>query len=174
MPRKMLAVALAAILLATASFAAERFEKVFIPNGLAHAEMGDWITFKMADGTRQKHSIVERTGSAPNGEIVIHIETYSAANELQNSRRVRQAIGEEFVEPPVPAGQKHSYERRKETINFEGAQLEITILSVYNNGALQRVWYLSPELPVYGTIKKTFANGASEFEVVDFGFANAQ
>lgn len=179
MVRKLLVAAFAAavlvsVSLASVSFAAENFEKVYIPNGLAHAEIGDWITFRMADGTTQKHSIVERTGDAPNGEIVVSIESYSAANQLQNSRRIRQAIGEEFVEPPVPAGQKYTFERRKETINFEGAQLEITILEVYNNGSLMRVWYLSPELPVYGTIKKTFANGSSEFEVVDFGFANAQ
>ena len=174
MAKKMLSVALAALLLATAPFAAETFTRVYIPNGLAHAEIGDWITFRMADGTTQKHSIVERTGAIPDGEIVVHIETYSSANELQNSRRIRQAIGPEMVEPPVPAGENHTYDRRKETIIFEGAQLEITILDVKNNGVLQRTWYLSPELPVYGTIKKTFANGSSEFEVVDFGFAAAQ
>lgn len=173
MTKKMLPVMLAAIVLATAACAAEQFEKVFIPNGLAHAEIGDWITFKMADGTTQKHSIIERTGESPDGEIVIRIEAFSN-NELQNSRRIRQAIGKEFVEPPVPEGEKHTYERRKENITFEGAQLEITIIDVLNGGKLSRTWYLSTELPVYGVIKKTFANGSSEFEVVDFGFADGE
>jgi hypothetical protein len=169
----MFAVLMAAMIMASVSFAGEveTFTKVFIPNGLAHAEIGDWITFRMADGTTQKHTVVERTGDAPSGEIVVSIESYSSGNALQSTRRIRQAIGEELVEPPVPAGESHSYDRRKETIAFEGAQLEITVLDVKNNGALQRTWYLSPELPVYGTIKKTFANGSSEFEVVDFGFA---
>lgn len=160
------------VLTAAAACAAETFANVVIPNGLAHAEIGDWITFKMADGSSQKHSVVERTGDSPSGEIVINIESYSAGNTLMSSRRIRQAIGPEMIEPPVPAGESHSYTRRKETIAFEGSQLEITILEVLNNGSLQRTWYLSPELPVYGTIKKTFANGSSEFEVVDFGFAS--
>ncbi len=171
MSKKLLAALLAATFLASAAFAAESLSKVLIPNGLAHAQIGDWIMFKMADGTIQKHSIIERTGDAPNGEIVVHIETM-VNNQPQDARRFRQAIGEEMVEPPVPDGQIHTYRRRRETITFEGTQLEITILDVMSGGSLVRTWYLSTELPVYGVIKKTFANGSSEFEVVDFGFAN--
>lgn len=171
MVRKMLAAAFAAMLLTGIAAAAENFEKVYIPNGLAHAQMGDWITFKMSDGTTQKHTIIERTGDTPSGEIVVQIESFTPSGSLTGTRRLRQPIGPEMVEPPAPAGTNYTYERRKETISFEGAQLEITILDVKSNGAIQRTWYLSPELPVYGTIKKTFANGSSEFEVVDFGFA---
>ncbi len=171
MPKKFLAALFAAILLAGALSAAETLAEVRIPNGLAHAQIGDWILFKMADGTLQKHSIIERTGAAPDGEIVVHIETM-VNNQPQDARRFRQAIGEELVKPPVPAGQTHTYRRRQESIIFEGTALDITILDVLNNGALERTWYLSAELPVYGVIKKTFANGSSEFEVVDFGFAN--
>lgn len=171
MVRKVAVAALAALLLGCAANAGEILQKIVIPNGLAHARVGDWITFKMADGTRQKHTVIERTGDSPGGEIVVQVETYTPSNSLSGTSRMRQPIGPDMVEPPVPPGESHSYERRKETINFEGTQLEITVINVRNNGSIQRIWYLSPELPVYGTIKKTFADGRSEFEVVDFGFA---
>lgn len=158
---------------AGAAKAAERFEKIFIPNGLAHAEIGDWIMFKMGDGSVQKHSIVEREGEGPKGEIVIRIENM-VNNEVASTRRIRQPIGEEFVEPPTPEGETRHYERRKETVTFEGSALEITIIDVFNKDKLDRTWYLSSELPVYGVIKKVFANGDSEFEVIDFGFADGE
>ena len=161
------------VLAAGAAGAAERFEKIFIPNGLAHAEIGDWIMFKMGDGTVQKHSIVEREGDAPKGEIVVYIQNM-VNNEPTTGRRIRQPIGEEFVEPPVPEGESHTYERRKETVMFEGAALEITIIDVFNGDKPVRTWYLSSELPVYGVIKKVLANGDSEFEVIDFGFADGE
>ncbi len=171
MAKRLMAAALAAIVLATASFAAETLSEVTIPNGLAHAKLGDWITFKMADGTQQRHTVIERTGDTPTSEIVVRIETL-VNNQPQDVKRFRQNVGEEFVKPPVPYGETHTYRRRQESITFEGTLLEITILDIMNNGTLVRTWYLSTELPVYGVIKKTFANGSSEFEVVDFGFGD--
>lgn len=174
MMKKMgIALVLVMTLVAGAARGADRFEKIYIPNGLAHAEIGDWILFKMVDGTTQKHAIVEREGEGPTAEIVIRIENI-VNDQPSSARRIRQAVGEEFVEPPVPEGEKHTYERRKETVMFEDSALEITIIDVFNNDSLERTWYLSSELPVYGVIKKVLASGASEFEVIDFGFAEGE
>lgn len=165
----------ALVLFAGVAHAGQRMESVLIPNGLAHAQLGDWITFKMGDGTTQKHSVIERLGDTPTSEIVTRIETFKNG-EIQGSKRVRQAIGEELVKPPVPDGEEHAYETRKETVTFEGAALAIDIIDVYDakSNKLLRTWYLSPELPMYGVIKKVFADGSPEFEVIDFGFADGE
>ncbi len=137
MAKRLMAAALAVMVLATASFAAETLPEVTIPNGLAHAKLGDWITFKMADGTQQRHTVIEKTGDTPTSEVVVRIETL-VNNQPQDVKRFRQAVGEEFVKPPVPYGETHTYQRRKESITFEGTLLEITILDIMNGGTLVR------------------------------------
>ncbi len=170
---KSCAIAVAILFAVTGARAAERYLKVTIPNGLATAVTGDWVEFRLRDGRNQRVSILDREGSSPDGKVSIRTEHY-LDGKILDSRRVSQAIGEEFVEPPAERdGEKgDSFGRRRGTAIIQGGEAEVSIIDVYKGDRLLRTWYLSPEIPVYGVLKLVRGDGTSEFEVVDFGVAD--
>ena len=153
--------------------AADRYAEIYIPNGLAHAVVGDWVKIRLPDGSTQKHSVLSKTGEGATAKIVMRIETYRD-DKLTGTKNEMMTVGEEFVKPPVPAGKEHVYERHNEVIAFDGSDLEVDIIKVFQDDALLRTWYLATELPVYGVAKRVRADGVAEFEVVDFAFAEAK
>lgn len=148
--------------------AGERYESIQIANGLAHAEKGDWVLFKMGDNKLQKHSIIDRKGEGPDADLTIQIVDFSGNTPI-HSKSVRQKAGKPFVEPPPPDDKKkYTYERRKENVNYDGSAMEVTIVDVFEGNNRARTWYLSTEFPVYGVIKRMTGNN-TDFELMDYG-----
>lgn len=151
--------------------AGERYESIQIANGLAHAEKGDWVLLKMADGKLQKHTIIDRQGEGPEADVSIQIVDFTG-NTPTHSRSLKQKAGKPFVEPPPPDDdKKYTYERRKETVNYDGSAMEVTIVDVFAGNDRVRTWYLSTEFPVYGVIKRMTGN-ATDFELLDYGISD--
>ena len=180
--RIFLAAGMVACVAATAWCAGDMLS-VLIPNGLWGAAVNDWVIFKMRDGTRVRHSVLTRTGQTKDSDITIRSEVLDG-ERVVSSRRWVQKIGEEFVEPPVEGEfydngtvdrSQYSFTRREESIEFDGSRMPIQVVEVFKGDTLQRTWYLSTELPVYGVIKRTSGSDrSSDFEVVDFGFADGK
>lgn len=161
--------------LATVAVAGDMMS-VMIPNGLYEAESGDWVMFKMADGSKQKFSVVSKAGTGENADVTIRCETFDG-DRMVTSRRWVQKVGKNFMQPPPEEKdeeqlKKYTFNRREDTINFDGSKMGIQIVEVYKSGRLVRTWYLSTEIPVFGVIKRLGANKSTDFEVVDFGFAD--
>lgn len=149
--------------------AADRYEELYIPNGMATADVGDWVTIKLPNGTKQKHSVTKRTGDGDNAKVTLRIETL-VNDRVTSTKEDVVTAGEQFVKPPAPKDKKRLYERREEDIMFEDNEITTTIIDVYEDEKLVRTWYLSTEFPIYGTMKRVNANGTVEFEVVDYDF----
>ena len=165
--------ALALSLFIPAAFAGERYENIHIANGLSSASVGDWVLFRMPDGKTQKHTVVERNGSGESATATVQIVDFQG-NVPTFSRKVTSPAGEEFIQPPAPEGRKYTFERRKETVDFDGSTLEVTVVDVFDGDRKVRTWYLSTEFPVYGSMKRLNGNGDPEFSLVTFGTGNAQ
>ncbi|MCD8140050.1 MAG: hypothetical protein LUE17_09800 [Planctomycetaceae bacterium] len=156
---------------------------VLIPNGLWDAKVNDWVIFKMRDGSRTRHSVLARTGAGKDADITLRSEVLDG-ERVVSSRRWVQKVGEQFVEPPVEGEfsdngevdrSLYTFTRREDSISFDGSEMPIQVVEVYKQNNLLRTWYLSTQLPVYGVIKRSSgANRESDFEVVDFGFADSQ
>lgn len=153
---------------------------VMIPNGLYEAEAGDWVMFKMADGSKMKYSVVSRTGPGEAADITLRAETFDG-DRMTASRRWVQKVGPNFMQPSVEgleendkAKKNFSFNRREDTINFDGSKMGIQIIEVFDGNNLIRTWYLSTEIPVFGVIKRVGRSKAADFEVVDFGFAEGE
>ncbi len=168
-----LGVALAISLGVSAALAGERYENIHIANGLASADIGDWVLFRLPDGKTQKHTVVERNGAGKDATATVQIVDFQGNIPTFSKKQVFPA-GEEFMQPPTPEGKKYTYERRKETVNFDGTELEVTIVDVFDGNKKVRTWYLSTEFPVYGTMKRLNGNDEAEFSLVTFGSGNAQ
>ncbi len=172
-----------AVCVAATAWCAGDMLSVLIPNGLWSAAPEDWVIFKMRDGSRVRHSVLSRTGQTSNDDITVRSEILDG-ERVVSSRRWVQKIGEEFVEPPVEGEfrdngdidrSQYSFTRREESIDFDGSRMIIQVVEVYKGDTLQRTWYLSSDLPVYGVIKRTSGSDrSSDFEVIDFGFADGQ
>lgn len=164
--------ALALSLSVSAAFAGERYENIHIANGLTGASVGDWVLFSMPDGTMQKHTVMEKNGAGTDATAVVQIVDFKG-NVPTFSRKVTSPAGEEFIQPPMPEGKKYTFERRKETVDFDGTALEVTVVDVFDGDKKVRTWYLSTEFPVYGTMKRLDADGKAEFSIVTFGMGDA-
>lgn len=149
--------------------AADRYEELYIPNGLATADVGDWVTIKLPNGTKQKHSITKRTGEGENAKLTLRIETL-VNDKVTSAKEETHTAGEQFIKPPSPKDKKRLYERREEDVAFEDSEIQATIIDVYEDDKLVRTWYLSTEFPIYATYKRVNARGTVEFEVVDYDF----
>jgi hypothetical protein len=165
----LLGAAVAVCLGITAAFAAEeRYENIHIANGLASAAVGDWALFKLPDGKTQKHTVMARNGAGKDATATVQIVDFQG-NVPVFSRKVTSPAGEEFVQPPMPEGKKYTFERRKETVNFDGSAIEVTIVDVFDGNKKIRTWYLSTEFPVYGVMKRLDADDIPEISMVTFG-----
>lgn len=165
--------ALALCLGVSAAIAGERYENIHIANGLANADVGDWVLFRLPDGKTQKHTVIERNGAGKEATATVQIVDFQG-NVPTFSKKQTFPAGEEFMQPPAPEGKKYTYERRKETVNFDGSALEVTIVDVFDKNNKVRTWYLSTEFPVYGTMKRLNGDGDSEFSIVTFGMGDAK
>jgi ABC-type oligopeptide transport system substrate-binding subunit len=164
--------ALALSLSVSAAFAGERYENIHIANGLASAAIGDWVLVRLPDGKTQKHTVMERNGEGKEATATVQIVDFQG-NVPTFSKKQTFPAGEEFMQPPAPDGKKYTYGRRKETVDFEGTELEVTIVDVYADNRKIRTWYLSTEFPVYGAMKRLNANDEAEFSLVTFGTGGA-
>lgn len=153
--------------------AADRYENIHIANGLATAEVGDWVLFKLPDGKTQKHTVIERTGSGEDAKAVVQIVDFKGNIPVFSQKQTSPA-GEEFVQPPMPKGKKYSFARRKETVDFDGSAVEVTIVDVYEGDTKMRTWYLSTEFPVYGVMRRINEKGSAEIDLVTFGIGDAK
>lgn len=173
MMKHLLGAAMAVCLFASLAAAEDRYETIHIANGLATADVGDWVLFKLPDGKTQKHTVLEKNGSGKDATAVVQIVDFQG-NVPTFSRKMTFPAGEEFMQPPMPEGKKFTFERSKETIDFDGSEVEVTIVDVYDKDKKVRSWYLSTEFPVYGTMKRVDANGNPEISVVTFGSGDAK
>ncbi len=173
---KIMVMALAVTLMAGMARAGEKYQKVTIPNGLYTAEIGDWVEFKMANGNVQKVSVLERSGTGPKGQVTVRTENYRDGR-IQDSRRVTQDVGEEYIDPPADRDDSEkgdSFGRRKGVAMIQDGEAEVNIIDVYKGDKLLRTWYLTPEIPVYGVLKLVRGDGSLVFETIDFGVAEGK
>jgi hypothetical protein len=168
--KQLLGTALAVCLFATLAVAEDRYENIHIANGLATADVGDWVLFKLPDGKTQKHTVIEKNGTGKEATAVVQIVDFQGTVPTF-SRKVTSPAGEEFMQPPMPEGKKYTFERSKETIDFDDSEVEVTIVDVFDKDKKVRSWYLSTDIPVYGTMKRVDANGNPEFSLVTSGTA---
>lgn len=166
------AVALAVLAAVSVSSAAERYENIHIANGLTSAAIGDWALFRLADGKTQKHTVVAKDGAGKDATATVQMVDFQG-NVPTFSRKVTSPAGEEFSQPPMPDGKKFTFERHKETVEFDGNPIDVTVVSVFEGDTKVRMWYLTTEFPVYGMMKRLDAAGKPEIEIVTFGTGNA-
>lgn len=138
-----------------------------VPNRMAKSEIGEWVVFNLPDGDIQKHIVVKRDGEGVKAQVTIRVDNIYDG-EVVNSEYIVEDAGESHVAVPPPHDEKVKIRCRDETIGLKGNEYKGVRLDVERDGKPYQTWYISSDIPVYGLIRRSEANGA-EFEIADFG-----
>lgn len=143
-------------------------EETLIPNRLATAKVGEWVSYGLPDGFVQKHTVVERSGDGAEAHLVIRIDNYKDG-KIAGTSEIDEIAGEPMAPMPPARDEGAVATVRNEEVVVKGRKVEGLAIDVKKGPALLRTWYLSPEVPVYGLVKRVDSQGNTEFEAIDFG-----
>lgn len=159
-------VALAWVLAMAAVSAGE--SGTLIPNRLSTAQVGEWVLFQLPGGYTQKHMVVERTGDGEDANITVRVDDILDGKVTQ-TREVVEIAGPPTAPMPSPKDPGAVATVRDEEVVVKGKKFKALAVDVKKDGALLRTWYISPDFPVYGLIKRTEDKGNEpSFEAIDF------
>lgn len=142
--------------------------ETLVPNRLAVAAIGEWVSFELPDGYVQKHTVVKREGEGPGALVTIRVDNIYD-DEIVDSNYITETAGEPLAELPHPEREDITLSSAPETFGLKGKQYPGTAITVKRDGKTIQVWYVSSDLPVYGLGKRVDAEGADDFEIADFG-----
>ena len=156
-------VALVFVVMAIAAVA--RAGEEGIPNRLAAAKVGEWVLYKIPGGYTQKQTVVKREGDGAAAKVTVRVDNIYEG-QVANSHEMTDTAGTSFAPlPPTDSGVKLSVS--KEKITVKGKTIDAVKLDKDNG---ESVWYLSPEIPVYGVIK-VISHGSETCDLIDYGDA---
>lgn len=140
-----------------------------IPNRLATAKVGEWVLYSIPDGKTQKHMVVERSGTGEDANVSIRVEDFENGKVVQTHEMVEIA-GPEMAPMPPTKDPEAVAMVRNDTVSLKGKTFPVTAIDIKKGDDLLRTWYISPEFPVYGLIKRVEDKGSDpSFEAIDFG-----
>lgn len=143
-------------------------EPVLLPNRLASAKVGEWVTYQIPDGFTQKHLVVERTGEGAKAQVKIHIDSI-LDGEVVDTTELVEIAGEESVELPPIEEEGATVSLARKQFNVMGKTLDGYTIEVFKSGKLYQTWEVSPTLPVYGLVgRRTDDGGLTDFEIIDY------
>lgn len=159
------ALALAAFVLVPASV--KGGDPVLLPNRLASAKVGEWVTYRIPDGFTQRHLVVERSGDGAKALIKIRVDSILDGDVVDTTEMVEIA-GDDLVEMPDPEEKGVTVSLARKDLIAVGKQVEGYTVEVFKNGELYQTWEVAPSLPVYGLLgRKTNDGGLTDFEIID-------
>lgn len=166
---RMIALALALVLSATALWAGE----AGVPNRLATAKVGEWATYSVPNGYQQKLTVIKREGDGPEAQVTVRVDNIYDGQLVNSTEFVRDA-GAPMEPPRVDYEPGVSVEIKRRSVTVKGRSMEATVVEVeydYDDEDIddeEVEWYVSAEVPVFGIIRK-IEDDKTVFELVDFG-----
>ena len=161
---------LATVLVLAAGFSmrVEGGDPILLPNRLATATVGEWVTYKIPDGFTQKHLVVERIGEGPKAQVKIRVDSI-LDGEIVDSTELVEIAGDEFVEMPESTEEGVTVSLARKDLDATGVTVEGYTIEVFRNSELYQTWAVAPALPVYGLVgRKTNDGGLTDFEIIDY------
>ncbi|MCC8190108.1 MAG: hypothetical protein LIP77_05645 [Planctomycetes bacterium] len=159
---------LVAVLLLGAVGLAGAEEVTMLPNRMAVSAVGEWVEFSLPDGYIQRHTVAERNGEGPEAEVIIRVDNIYDG-EVVESSTVTETAGEPETAPPVPSDTSVTLRCYPDTFSIRGAEYEGVAVEVSRDGEPYQIWYVSPDIPVYGLGKRENLNDDGSFEIAGFG-----
>lgn len=139
-----------------------------VPNRLAVAEIGEWVSFELPDGYIQKHIVVKREGEGPESQVTIRVDNIYK-DEVVNSDYKVETAGEPLAELPQPEDPEVTLSCRPEVFTLKGKEYAGVAIDVKRAGEPYQIWYVTADIPVYGLAKRDGFGGSAGFEIADFG-----
>ncbi len=162
--RKLFAIVFLAAFLTLPVLAGE----TMLPNRLASAEVGEWVLYQLPGGFTQRHIVVERTGEGEDANITIKVDDILDGKVTQ-THEVTEIAGKPMAPMPHLKDPGTTAVVREETVQVKGKSFKCVAVDIKKGNDVLRTWYVSPEFPVYGLVKRTEVKGKEpSFEAVDF------
>ncbi len=153
-----------AVLMAMPAFGGE----TMLPNRLATAEVGEWVMYQLPGGFTQRHMVVERTGSGEDANITIKVDDILDGKVTQ-SHEVTEIAGKPMAPMPQLKDPATTAVVREETVKVKDKSFKCVAVDIKKGNDVMRTWYVSPDFPVYGLVKRVEVKGTEpSFEAVDF------
>ncbi len=162
--RKFLALLLLTTVLSLPVFAGE----TMLPNRLSSAEVGEWVLYRLPGGFTQRHIVVERTGNGEDANITIKVDDILDGKVTQ-THEVTEIAGKPMAPMPQLKDPGTTAVVREETIKVNDQSFKCTAVDIKKGNDVLRTWYVSPDFPVYGLVKRVEVKGSEpSFEAIEF------
>lgn len=148
-------------------------KEILLPNGLATAKVGDWVLYEIPDGYTQKMSVVKREGEGAEAEVTVRVENILDGEVVEFSER-KQTAGEPMAPLPTPADPEVRLELASETITIGDKEYKGYSVNVTRGEEWLHKWYIAPEIPVYGLVRRETKDGKENFSLLEFHKADAE
>lgn len=140
-----------------------------IPTRIADAEVGEWVLYKLADGSQSRLTVVEKYKEYGDTYLIIQ-------NEVTNKgKRARVSEERVCVEDAIKDLRDLSSEDKvtEAQVLVHGRRLRAVVVNFIVDGRLVRQSYFSDKIPVYGLVKgvSPLAKARNALTLVDYGFA---
>lgn len=143
-------------------------DPILLPNRLATAKVGEWVTYKIPEGFTQKHLVVERIGDGAKAQVKIRVDSI-LDGEVVDTIEMVEIAGEELTEMPDSLEDGVTVELARKNLQAAGKTIDGYTIEIFKDGALYQTWEVAPSLPVYGLVGRTTNDGGqTDFEIVDY------
>jgi hypothetical protein len=160
--------ALVIVICVATPLTADGGDPIMLPNRLATAKVGEWVTYKIPEGFTQKHMVVERIGEGAKAQVKIRVDSI-LDGEVVDSIELVEIAGEELTEMPDSEEDGVTVSLARKNLQAAGKTVNGYTIEIFQNGKLYQVWEVAPSLPVYGLVgRKTDDGGQTDFEIVDY------
>lgn len=127
-----------------------------IPTSIVRTEVGDWVEYAMADGSRSRLTVIERWTEHGDDHLVVQNKLY----KKHPGRKIRKkdAI---ITEETVSIKERIADARDLGPFDFVTAgqilvdkrRIDVAIVNYVEDGQVVRQSYFSDEVPVYGLVR---------------------
>lgn len=167
--RKFVFAAVFAVVVSSASFAAEKsVDTSIVPTPLDNVKVGQWVEYKTMGGGKQKQTVTAIEGEGDAQTITIKMEL-SMGEMTIPPQEVKIAVGEAREIHNGALAEGNITKVAKETISAGGKQYDAVLVESSDNGQVSKL-YMSKDIPVTAIVKMELP-GLEEpmMEITGFG-----
>ena len=143
-----------------------------IPIALAKAQVGDWASYKTAEGKLKRLTVVERWNEHNDDHLVIQ-STLERERKKRSTSSFEQVSVKDHIAQLRDLGPDDYLEYRQVLVN--GKKIPCVVINYREDGVLVRQSYLSSKVPVYGLVRGVVIEGRNRTNVLtleDYDFAD--
>lgn len=142
-----------------------------IPARIGEAEVGEWVLYRRADGSRLRLTVIEKWQLEDDTTLIILNEIIHKGKK--RARTTREEVSVKQATADIRELGEEDRVRRADIL-VQGRKIEVIVVDFIENGRLVRQSYLSPRIPVYGLVRGTeYQNNKTRIvlSLIDYGFA---